>query len=309
MTQTVLILGASGKIGRYSQAAFARAGWHVKTWNRHGEDLREAARGVDVIVNGLNPPAYHDWARLVPAYTAQVIDAAKASGATVILPGNVYNFGAQGGEWSASTPHEPNTRKGRIREEMERAYQASGVRTIVLRAGNFIDPAQTDDVMSLVIMRSIKSGRITLPGDSTAVQAYCFLPDWAEAAVGLAEKRAELSAFEDVPFPGHAFTAEELRAFLSQELGRPLTFARFPWWALTALSPFWELARELGEMRYLWSTSHTLSGEKLARLLPELRATPLADVMRAGVPQAMLAGARSPSDVNFGSRPKRRAAA
>jgi len=291
MTQTVLILGASGKIGRHSQTAFARAGWRVKTWNRHTEDLREAARGADVIVNGLNPPAYHDWARLVPAYTAQVIEAAKASGATVILPGNVYNFGAQGGEWSELTPHAPHTRKGHIREAMERAYQASGVRTIVLRAGNFIEPAGADDMMSLVLMRTIKSGRVTAVGDPSVMQAYCFLPDWAEAAVGLAEKRAELSAFEDVPFPGHAFTVEELRAFVSQELGRPISFAQFPWWAFTALRPFWELAREMLEMRYLWSTPHTLSGKKLARLLPEFRAAPLADVMRAGLPEALLRSA------------------
>ncbi|HWP06185.1 MAG TPA: hypothetical protein VNN72_10605, partial [Polyangiaceae bacterium] len=64
MTQTVLILGASGKIGRYSEEAFRRAGWHVKRWDRQREDLAQAARGVDVIVNGLNPPKYHDWARL-----------------------------------------------------------------------------------------------------------------------------------------------------------------------------------------------------------------------------------------------------
>ena len=284
MTQTVLILGASGKIGRYSHAAFARAGWHVKTWNRKTEDLREAARGADVIVNGLNPPRYHDWARLVPAYTAQVIEAAKASGATVIVPGNVYNYGARGGEWSESTPHEPSTRKGTIREQMEQAYRASGVRTIVLRAGNFIDPARTDDVMSLLFMRSIKSGRVTRAGDPDAMQAFCFLPDWARAAVMLAEKRAELETFEDVPFPGHAFTAEQLRAFLSRELGRPIGFAGFPWWLFTLLAPFWELAREMLEMRYLWSTPHTLSGEKLARLLPEFRPTPIADVMRAGIP-------------------------
>jgi nucleoside-diphosphate-sugar epimerase len=288
MTQTVLILGASGKIGRYSEAAFRRAGWHVKRWDRKHEDLVQAARGVDVIVNGLNPPKYHDWARLVPAYTAQVIAAAKASGVTVIIPGNVYNLGARGGEWSESTPHEPTTRKGRIREEMERAYRASGVRTIILRAGNFIDPTRSDDVMSLLLMRSIRRGRVTAAGDPQAMQAYCYLPDWARAAVGLAEKRAELATFEDVPFAGHAFTAEELRAFLSTELGRPLGFARFPWWLFRVLAPFWELAREMLEMRYLWSTSHTLSGTKLARLLPEFRPTPRAEVMRAGVPDDLL---------------------
>ena len=130
MTQTVLILGASGKIGRYSEEAFPRAGWHVKRWDRQREDLREAARGVSVIVNGLNPPRYHDWARLIPAYTAQVIAAAKASGATVIVPGNVYNMGARGGEWSESTPHEPNTfaKRWSVRTKRPGCARSSSVR-------------------------------------------------------------------------------------------------------------------------------------------------------------------------------------
>jgi hypothetical protein len=34
----------------------------------------------------------------------------------------------------------------------------------------------------------------------------------------------------------------------------------------------------------LWSLSHTLSGEKLARLLPELRPTPFEEVVRRSLP-------------------------
>jgi nucleoside-diphosphate-sugar epimerase len=284
MAKTVLILGASGKIGRHARRAFERAGWQVRLFDRKRGNLLADAQGVDVIVNGLNPPAYHDWEHLIPAITRDVIAAAKASGATVILPGNVYNFGDEGGVWSETTPHRPNTRKGRIREEAERAYEASGVQTIVLRAGNFIDPDRNGDVMSLLFLRSIARGKITVAGKTDAVQAYCYLPDWAQAAVALAEKRAELARFEDVPFPGHAFTAEQLRECLSRELGRPLAFARFPWWVMRLLTPFWELAREMLEMRYLWSTPHRLSGDKLARLLPTFRATSMREVMIAGLP-------------------------
>ncbi len=288
MQKTVLILGGSGKIGRHARDAFARAGWTVRTYDRKRQNMADAARGADVILNGLNPPAYHDWARLIPAITSEVITAAKSSGATVILPGNVYNFGDQGGTWSESSPHRPTTRKGHIREDMERAYEASGVRTIVLRAGNFIDPNRTDDVMTLLFLRRIRSGKLTIAGDPHAMQAYCYLPDWARAAVGLAEKREGLATFEDVPFAGHAFTAEELRAFAARELGRPVTFTHFPWWAMALLSPFWELAREMREMRYLWSTSHRLSSTKLTRLLPEFRPTPVEAVMRAGLPPELL---------------------
>ncbi|HEX6272200.1 MAG TPA: hypothetical protein VFZ53_04150 [Polyangiaceae bacterium] len=287
MTKTALILGASGKIGRHGKSAFERAGWAVRSFDRKHGNLMRDAEGADVIVNGWNPPKYHDWARLIPDLTRQVTAAAKATGATVIVPGNVYNLGDEPGEWSEATPHHPTTRKGRIREDMERAYEASGVRTIVLRAGNFIDPDHQDDVMSLLFLRAIERGKITVPGAPNVLQAYCYVPDWARAAVGLAEKRAELARFEDVPFPGHAFTAETLRVFLSRELGRPLGYASFPWWLFSALSPFWELAREMLEMRYLWNTPHSLSGSKLARLLPDFRATPLEAVLRAGLPSSL----------------------
>lgn len=56
MTQTVLILGASGRFGRHSAAQFKSAGWNVKTFDRSKDDLLTAAQGVDVIVNGWHPP-------------------------------------------------------------------------------------------------------------------------------------------------------------------------------------------------------------------------------------------------------------
>jgi nucleoside-diphosphate-sugar epimerase len=283
MTGTVLILGPSGKIGTHAACAFAAAGWTVRPYKR-GTDMTAAAMGADVIVNGLNPPRYHDWANLIPQITAQVIAAAKASGAMVIIPGNVYNFGSKGGEWSETTPQRPVSRKGQIRADMERTYAASGVQTIVLRAGNFIDPDQNDDIMSLVMMRDIRKGKITNGGDPDAMQAYCYLPDWARAALALAEMRADLAIFEDIPFPGHSFTVNELRATVEKALDRPVRLTLLPWTLMRLLSPVWELAREMAEMRYLWSTSHTLSAAKFNRLLPDFCPTPLGQVMLAGLP-------------------------
>ena len=284
MPNIVLILGASGKIGQNAAQAFTNAGWIVRNYDRKSENMTAAAHGVDCIVNGLNPPNYHNWAKTIPAITKQVIAAAKASGATVIIPGNVYNFGDTPGVWSEATPQRPNTVKGRIRVEMEEVYRASGVRTIVLRAGNFIDPDRSDDVMGLLYFRAIKKDKLTAVGRPDALQAMCYLPDWAEAAVQLAERRAELANFEDIPFPGHSFTVLELQDALQNHLGRGIKIVRFPWRMFTLLSPFWELARELNEMRYLWNTSHQLSGEKFNRLLPNFVPTDLRRAMFAGLP-------------------------
>lgn len=288
MTKTVLILGPSGKIGTHSARAFAADGWNVRKYDRN-TDMTQAAMGVDVIVNGLNPPAYKNWEVTIPKITRDVLKAAKASGATVIIPGNVYNFGDQAGVFDENTSQRTHTKKGNVRIDMERAYRDSDVQTIVLRAGNFIDPDQNGDVMSLVLLRGIAKGKITAAGRTDIPQAYCYLPDWARAAVALANKRSDLTRFEDVPFAGHTFTLEELKDTLEITQG-PLKFDRFPWWFMTLASPFWGLAKELLEMRYLWDLGHQISGKKLAKLLPDFDVTPIETVMKSGIPENTQSG-------------------
>lgn len=283
MTQTVLILGGSGKIGKHSTKAFAHAGWIIRQFDRKTGDMTAAAQGADVIVNGLNPAKYHDWARIIPAITSQVIAAAKASGAAVIIPGNVYNFGNRGGEFNEMTPQEPHTRKGRIRVEMEQTYRNAGVQTIVLRAGNFLDPNHDGDIQSMLILKSARKGKLTTLGAPDVMQSHAYLPDWARAAVMLAEMRGRLAVFEDVPFPGHTFTMEELRQVVATRLGRPIKMRRFPWWSISLLAPFNEMMREFKEMRYLNDMPHWLGAAKFNQLLPDFRATDGSLVMLAGL--------------------------
>ena len=276
MTKTVLILGASGKFGRHCAQAFKADGWTVRLFDRKSEDMTKAAIGADVIVNGLNPPNYHNWAVLLPQITSSVIKAAKASGATIILPGNVYPFGANSGQWDETTPHRPNSRKGELRRQAERAYQQAaqeGVQTINRRAGDIIDPDATDTVMSMVMFKGIAKGKLTYLGRTDIPHAWCYAADFGRAAVALANIKDRLAGYEDIPFPGQTLTGQQIRAIAETCLNRPVKISNFGWWMINIASPFWELARELKEMRYLWDTPHSLSATKLQRLLPDFKVT------------------------------------
>jgi nucleoside-diphosphate-sugar epimerase len=284
MSGTVLILGASGIFGGACARAFAQAGWQVRRYDRKAGNMAAAAQGADLIVNGLNPPNYHDWDNLLPKITAEVLTAAEASGATVLLPGNVYVFGKEPGPWSDTTPHRPLARKGRLRAELEAAYRAAaarGARVIVLRGGDFIDGTGRDDVMAYYYLRGVKSGKVT--GLAGVTRAHAFLPDFARAAVALAERRAELPEFADIPYPGHAFDGEALRAEVQRQTGRKMRLAAFPWTMIRLLSPFWELARELGEMRYLYETPHRIDGSTFRALFPDWHDTPFEKVVAASL--------------------------
>lgn len=277
--QKVLILGASGSFGSNCAEAFTAAGWRVQKYKRGQEDMVAAANGMDVIVNGLNPQGYKNWVEELPKIARQVVAAAKASGATVIQPANVYNYGATPGIWDADTPHTATTKKGKARIEMERVLREAGVQVVLLRGGDFLDTKASGNFFDFLTSKLAK-GRFMYPGRTDILHAWAYLPDMARAAVGLAEMRGQLAKFEDVPFAGLTLTGEQLRAALSQLTGRDVVLKPFPWWMMKMLSPFWVLAREIQEMRYLWDTPHSLSGARLQMLLPDYKGSEMRDVLK-----------------------------
>lgn len=274
-----LVLGASGNFGRNMARQLAASGWEVARWSR-GSDMASSAQGADLIVNGLNPPNYHNWAKLIPEITESVIAAAKASGARVLVPGNVYNFGVQPGPWGPSTPQIAASRKGAIRVAMEARYRESGIPTIILRAGDFLDPAAPVSTFGMML-KSARKGRIQAFGPADLRRAYAWLPDMARAGVALADMGDALPRFADVPFPGLSVSPQDLAEEVARQLHRPITITQFPWWFMGLAAPVWELAREFREMRYLFQTPHSLDPGPLAALLPGFLRADLATVTAA----------------------------
>ena len=286
MTQTALILGATGRFGSHTAQAFNEARWTTKFFTR-GTDMAKAAEGCDIIVNGLNPPNYQNWQTEIPRITSEVIRAARASGATVLLPGNVYNFGIEPAPWSDKTNQFPCSRKGRIRVEMEKAYldaSRGGVRSIILRAGDFVDTHGSGGFFDLVITKPLARGRISYPGPTDVAHAWAYLPDVARAAVLLAEKRTEFPAFADLSFGGWTLTGAELAEEIMRLTGRTVVAKRMSWLPIQLASPVWRLGRELLEMRYLWNHPHWLDGQKLEQILPEFEPTPIGPALLSTLP-------------------------
>lgn len=288
MSRDVLIMGASGHAGSAFANAFAKAGWQVRRYRR-GTDPARAAQGTDLIINAMNPPDYHDWARQIPLITDLAMTAARASGARVLIPGNVYVYGQQLGPWSANTPHRPCSRKGHIRVEMEAAWRASGLPVTILRGGDFIDADQDGFSMDRVVLKDLHKGKIVAMGAPDAKRAYAYLPDFARAAAALSQVE-DLPVFADIPFAGHTFSLTELSEEITRQTARTPRITPFAWWILRLASPVWELARELNEMRYLFDHPHQLDGERLASLLPDIEATPLSDVVARMLAAKGLAG-------------------
>ncbi len=279
MQKTVLVLGATGRFGRHAAEAFWNAGWTVRLFDRAHDDLMTQAQGADIIVAAWNPP-YHLWEQELPGLHTRIQAAARSSGAAVLLPGNVYVYGPDTAKpWSETTRQAPPTALGRIRKQVEQSYRDSGVQTILLRSGDFLDTERDGGWLDKVLMSRVSRGQLLYPGDADTLHAWAFLPDLARAAEHLARRKINLGQFEEIIFPGCAITGHQFAQHISQALHHDIKVHRMNWLPLRLAAPFWPLVRGLLEMRYLWDLPHSLQSERLAELCPDYRETPLDEAL------------------------------
>lgn len=302
MSRIALILGANGRLGRALTDAFLAADWRVLAQVRRPgahspqaalrwvqvpiEDpatLAETVRAADVVVHAANPP-YPRWQREARPLARSAVQIARRLNALLMFPGNVYNFGAGMPELLAeTTPQHPTSRKGRIRVEIEehlREEARSGLRSVVIRAGDFFGGPGRGSWFDLVIAKSVPRGLAVYPGPTRVMHAWAYLPDLARVFALVAERRTDLAVFETLHFAGHAASGKTFLDSLADAarrlgLATRLRREKLPWLWLRlggVVVPMW---RELGELRYLWRVLHRLSGEKLEQLLGTVPATPL----------------------------------
>jgi nucleoside-diphosphate-sugar epimerase len=307
MQSTVLVLGARGRFGLAAAQAFADAGWKVLGQMRPGAkvpahdaidsrihwlatDVHDnaslvlAAAGATVVVHAINPAYTHKaWKTEVLPLADAATEVARALQATLMVPGNIYNFGEDmPAVLREDTPQLARTIKGQIRIAMEAKLRFSGVRTIVIRAGDFFG-AGKGTWFDQVIVKDLQRGVLTYPGTHDVATAWAYLPDLARTFVAVAAKSALLPAFEVLHFAGHRVTGQQWldelspvaksQAWIRQSAS--LRFSTMPWSLIrlgSLVLPTWAA---LAEMRYLWRTPHALANDKLIALLGAEPRTPL----------------------------------
>jgi len=304
MKDTALVIGMTGGIGGSTARALLARGFRIRALTRrerapqrgvewvpgdamNAADVRRAAEGCDVIVHGANPPQYRNWRGLALPMLANSIAAAKQTGATIVFPGTVYNFGPDTGPLvDEQAPQNPLTRKGAIRVEMEqmlRAASRAGARVLIVRAGDFFGPGAGSSWFSQGLIRPGRPlARVWYPGARDAGHAWAYLPDLAEAIARLVQRRHEFADFETFHFEGHWLPrGVQMAEAICDVAGLPHSrIAAFPWWGVRLVSPFVNVAREMLEMRYLWQRELRLDGRKLAAALGREPHTDLHDAVQ-----------------------------
>jgi nucleoside-diphosphate-sugar epimerase len=251
-------------------------------------DVVEAARGTEVIVHAANPPNYRNWRGLALPMLDNTIAAAKAHNARIVLPANIYNFGkGSATRVRENAPQVPTSRKGQVRVEMELKLQKAsvyGVRSLVVRAGDFFGPGAANSWLTRGMVRA-GSRRVFYPGPRDIGHTWAYLPDLAETIARLVEAERPMSAYEVFHFHGHWF---ERGVEMAEQVCRlkglnARAIKSFPWWAVRLGAPFVNVLREMLEMRYLWEVPLELDNAKLLEYLGTEPHTPIETALAAAL--------------------------
>ncbi|HCL65051.1 MAG TPA: hypothetical protein DIC56_09475 [Rhizobium sp.] len=297
-----LVLGATGGIGGAMTEKLIERGYAVRALHRNAaararnnpaidwvqgdamdrQDVIRAAQGVALIVHAVNPPGYRNWGQLVLPMIVNTIAAARAVGASILMPGTVYNFGPDAFPvLREESPQHPVTVKGRIRVELEKRLEAAsgdGVRVIIVRAGDFFGPGAGNNWFAQGLVKAGKPlAFVTTPGETGVGHQWAYLPDVAETMMQLVERSDRLPVFARFHMDGfYDVDGMQLAASIRRIIGKPdLKIKRFPWLLVRLASPFVPLFRELGEMRYLWREPLRMDNARLVEVLGAEPQTPI----------------------------------
>jgi nucleoside-diphosphate-sugar epimerase len=229
---------------------------------------RGAAEGATALYHCMNPAYDADaWERVLPVLMDNLIAAAGASGARLVVLENLYPYGTPEGPIDERTPFNPCSRKGEIRAavsgRLADAQARGGVRAAVGRASDFFGPGGVGTHFADRFWKPALAGKpARFVFDPDATHSYSYIPDVAAglATLGCAPDDV-LGQVWMLPV-ADVRSARELTGHFSQALGREIRVGGTPRLFVKLFGLFVPIVREVEEMLHEWEAPFVVDDRK-----------------------------------------------
>lgn len=249
--------------------------------------LTEAAQGAAAIYNCAAPP-YHRWASDWPPLASSLCAAAEATGAVLVILGNLYGYGPVDGPMTEELPLAATGTKGRVRaavwKEARDLHEQGRIKAVEVRASDFFGPGVTDGghLATRVMPKVLRGKPVSSLGDPDTPHSWSYLPDVAAALAEVAgEERAWGRAWH-VPTAPARSTREMVDRLATQAETGPVAVRRLPSAVLGLASLVSPLLRELKEVRYQFDRPFVVDASAYEAAFA-VRATPVDEQVKATV--------------------------
>ncbi|QKZ14440.1 NAD-dependent epimerase/dehydratase family protein [Spirosoma sp. KUDC1026] len=240
--------------------------------------LNELAVGKTHIFHGINYP-YDKWFGNMDTVTRKVINAAAINHATIVFPGNVYNFGNTTTPIRENSTPAPISRKGQLRVELEamleQAAEAGTCQVLNVRLPDFWGPNVLNAGVAPIYENALKGKTVNGFVNVDIPHQLVYTKDAAEIIVRLM-LHGQTKPYEVWNYGGE--TVPSMRSLfgrISTLVGKPLPVRVYPRLLFQVFGIFSPLMREVNEMLYLWGGTVVLDDTKVRTTFPDFRETPL----------------------------------
>ncbi|MFI6498370.1 NAD-dependent epimerase/dehydratase family protein [Nonomuraea typhae] len=265
------VIVGSGQVGTHLATLLRDQGHLVTVVTRSGSgpegvrkvaaDVADAARltelagGAEALYNCVNPK-YHRWLTDWPPMAAAFTTAAEASGAVLVMLGNLYAYGPLTGPMTEDLPLASANPKFRVRAKMWQdalaLHEAGRIRVTEVRGSDFFGPGATDQsYLGERFLGPLRAGRtIQLVWPADVPHSWTYLPDVAAAlAIAGADERAWGRPWH---VPTNApLSFRQMGARMAAVLNRPEPrYSVLPWPVMRAAGLFVPMLGELRHVRY-----------------------------------------------------------
>lgn len=246
--------------------------------------LTAAADGASTIFLCTNPP-YSTWPTDWPPIFAAVIAAAKASGARLVVMGNLYGYGKANMPMTEHTPFRPEDTKGEIRAEGWRrilaAHDVGDITAAEVRASDYIGPGAdaTSHVGKGFFSPVLRGNTARVIGDPDLPHSWSYLPDIAATLIAAADVDDRDQWGRAWVVPSTTRTRRELAAEINETFGSTGRAARLPRAVLRLGALFNADAREVLRSSYQFEMPFVVDSTETERILG-VTATPWPEVIR-----------------------------
>lgn len=303
MKELQVIFG-TGPLGYSVMNELLRRGKQVRMVNRSGK-MQNLPKGVEIkaadaydktqaravaqdasVIYNCAAPAYSAkvWERDLPKLWGNILEAASAANARLVIGDNLYMYDNVNGLIHESLPHSATTRKGRSRasvaEVMLKAHHNGQAQVTFGRASDFFGPYATvqSQLGSRVFPALLKGKPVSMIGNLDLPHTFTYIEDFGKALVVLGEHEEAFGKAWHVPNAATK-TKREVLELAARLAGQPLNINIMGPTMLRIGGLFVPAAREVFEMLYQFNQPYIVDSSKFVNTFG-LSATPLEQALK-----------------------------
>lgn len=227
------------------------------------ETIVEAAGGADVIFQCANVK-YQEMEEKLDFLGKSVMEAADTLGKKVVIVDGVYVYGHQVMKGNETHPHQPHTKKGKIRVDFENlifSEQYKKAKPLIVRLPDYYGPTSQNSYLQPTLNGMAEDKTSIFIGNLKTAREYVYLPDAAKMIVNIAEVEDAYGENWNVPGSG-LISGKEIIRIARQSTGNRKPVMPLRTNALRVIGLFDTFMKEIVEMMYLTEEGFILSGEK-----------------------------------------------